>query len=1029
LRYFPGAFSRKTLFALKQTLFFLPLLALLNFWAGLLPAQESRQEVYNLQAYTTRDGLSQSQVRSILEDSRGYLWFGTHRGVSRFDGQNFTNFEPESGVEGGLSGNFIAALEEDQNGRIWLATERGVSYFEHERFFNEYQDSLQKVLSIMEDQEGRIWFGTLHRGLTLYDPDAGTQKAEKYLHKPFSWADPAVKRTVHCIFQDQQGNIWLGRDKGLYELGQDGLIREAFSDQLPYRLEVYELFEDSKGRLWLGTDQGAFVREGKGFRKIGVEDGLMDRNVFCIVEDLDETIWLGTRRGLNRFTNDKVHAFRPTGADELPAIYSVRSAIRDRGGNLWFGTEGFGVFKVTRSLFKPYSLATGLSSNLAKSFLEDDEGRIWISTYDQGINVLQEGKVVRQYGVRDGLAGEDIGYSFKDSRGNFWFTSYTQGVSRYRKGDFDAYTTEDGLPLNRTYCVGEGPQGRIWIGTDFGIAIWEGGKFTEHLTVESGLIDNSIYAIKRRSNGEMWIGTPNGLSIYREGQVENYDTVGKNIIAIHEDSRGRMWMASASGLILWEDGKFRNLRIDPSPSANNVVGIVGGGEKYLWLGTEGGIFRLDLEVFNQQGEVELDHFTRTEGLPSLEVNANALMVDSRSNIWIGTTEGAVRCPVEVKKNSVRLRPRTNLVEVRSSLGQDWDKLGFATTRKGGLPIGLKIPFERNRIAFKYIAISTENPLGVRYRFKLEGYEEEWSEVTRTTNASYANLSPGPYTFMVKAANEAEDWEVEPERFSFYIKPAFHQTTLFRVLVFLALLLAGYITYRIIADRTRRRREKEQMKFKAEKLALEHQALYAMMNPHFTFNALQSIQYYIIRQDKVAANKFLSRFAKLVRKNLESTRNEFISLEEELSRLDLYLSLEKMRFKDKFDYEVILEEGVDQSETIVPPMIFQPFVENSIKHGINPLEKDGVITVKISPFDAEHLQVIIRDNGIGIEASKARRASRPSDHVSRGMQITQDRLALFAKMTGKSYEVKTEELKNEDGSVAGTQVSILLPLND
>jgi LytS/YehU family sensor histidine kinase len=200
----------------------------------------------------------------------------------------------------------------------------------------------------------------------------------------------------------------------------------------------------------------------------------------------------------------------------------------------------------------------------------------------------------------------------------------------------------------------------------------------------------------------------------------------------------------------------------------------------------------------------------------------------------------------------------------------------------------------------------------------------------------------------------------------------------------------------------------------------------MMNPHFTFNALQSIQYFIHTQDKVAATKFLSQFAKLVRMNLDSSKTEFISLNEEMERLKLYLSLEKMRFQEKFDYDIRIAAGIDKSETQIPPMILQPFVENSIKHGIMPLGEKGEIFVSVELLESDTLKVTIQDNGIGIEASKKLKENRVSDHVSKGMQITQDRLSLFSKTSGKEYKVEIKEIKGEDEKVIGTAVVILLP---
>jgi ligand-binding sensor domain-containing protein/two-component sensor histidine kinase len=959
-----------------------------------------------------------------MEDSQGYLWFGTHRGVSRFDGNLFTNYEPDS-----LKGSFVAAMNESkQSKRIWFATDQGVSFFEHNRFRWEFQDSLQKVLSILEDSKGRVWFGTLHRGLTVFYPNLPGSESSRYRHKPFNWDGPAPKRTVHALLEDHDGKIWLGRDVGLYYQDNDGIIKEAFVDQLPERLEVYTLFEDHDHRLWMGTDQGAFVKTGNTITHFSTAEGLPDATVFSIVEDADRVIWIGTRKGLVRMVGGKIQPFITAGTNTLPSTYSVRSTIIDREGNLWFGTEGFGVFKVTRSLFMTYGLTQGLSSNLTKSFLEDKQGRIWISTYDQGINVLQGQRVIRTYRQADGLAGEDIGFSYEARNGDFWFTSYTQGVSRFHNGRFEAYTVEDGLPLNRTFCVGEDDQNRIWIGTDFGIAIWDNGKIVHHLTVDSGLIDNTIYSIKPDSKGRMWIGTPNGFSIYDDGEIYNNAEVGNYILSFYEDKMGRMWMATNKGLVVSEADSFNLIRLGALSRTNNVVALASDDSTYLWIGTDGGVFRLNLESYSN-GSIELAHFTRTDGLPNLEANANALYTDSKGQIWIGTPEGAARASVRVRKNSVSVRPKTNIIEVGTSIGQDWSEMGFETDAQSGLPVDLKVPYQRNRISFRFNGISLSDPNGVRYRYKLEGYDEDWSDPTHTTNASYNKLEPKAYTFLVKSASEVSDWDTEPSRFAFTIKPAFYQTAWFRIMAFLSVFLLIYIAFKLVSEQNKRKREEEQMKFRAEKLALEHQALYAMMNPHFTFNALQSIQYFIHVEDKKAASKFLSRFAKLVRKNLESTRSDFITLEEEVTRLDLYLSLEKMRFKDKFDYEVNVAPGVETHDTILPPMIFQPYVENSIKHGINSLSSGGLITVDISKRDEDHLLVIIRDNGIGITASKARRANRPSDHVSRGMQITRDRLALFAKMGGKEHDVQTKEIENPDGTIGGTEVTMLLPLQN
>ncbi|MEL7339546.1 MAG: histidine kinase, partial [Bacteroidota bacterium] len=342
--------------------------------------------------------------------------------------------------------------------------------------------------------------------------------------------------------------------------------------------------------------------------------------------------------------------------------------------------------------------------------------------------------------------------------------------------------------------------------------------------------------------------------------------------------------------------------------------------------------------------------------------------------------------------------------------------------------GPELDYTDNQLDFSFIGISLKSPQQVEYKYRLRG--NDWSRSTRQTTVAITNLSPGTYTFEVTAKKEGESWDFDNfDSYTFTIASPFYASWWFITLVILAVLAIAYYIYAVYANRRRQQREEQRIRNQAEKLALEHQALYAMMNPHFTFNALQSIQFFIHRQDKKAANKFLSSFAKLVRKNLESTQSDTITLGEEVERLKLYLSLEKMRFPEKFDYVVKVEPGLDLSDTEIPPMLLQPFVENSIKHGIMSLETDGLIEVKIESHGEDHLRVRIEDNGIGIVESKKRQANRPKDHVSKGMQITMDRLALFARMSGKEYSLDIDEIKGDQEQVEGTRVDMILPLKE
>jgi len=238
--------------------------------------------------------------------------------------------------------------------------------------------------------------------------------------------------------------------------------------------------------------------------------------------------------------------------------------------------------------------------------------------------------------------------------------------------------------------------------------------------------------------------------------------------------------------------------------------------------------------------------------------------------------------------------------------------------------------------------------------------------------------------------------------------------------------AVYIVYSSRLKKEREKRERLQLQLQAKLMQLESQSLNSSMNRHFIFNALNSIQYYINMQDRKSANRYLTSFAKLIRKNLDSSQQMDTSLGEELERLKLYLSLEQMRFQDKFDYRVEIDPEIDVDGMTIPAMMLQPFLENSIWHGILPSKKHGEIRIQILPGDGNY-QVIIDDNGVGIDTSLRSKTNKHDAHVSQGMDITLNRVRLYQNMTGLKYEVVGPlERKSKTGDSMGTRVIIRIP---
>ncbi|MCI4669356.1 MAG: histidine kinase [Bacteroidia bacterium] len=977
-------------------------------------------QVYNVTTFSTKDGLSQSQVIAILEDDKGYLWLGTHRGVDRFDGITFKNYQED------LSGNFISDLLEDSQGRIWIATENGLDIF-NGLTLNSLSDRKEMYdggySALEEDSHGNIWIGSNGHGIWYFQKDS-------FYHNPFQGDKWLSQANILDFCYDSNERLWIGAQEGLFLKESDGKIEKYTGFPGPINC----LFEDSKGNIWMGTNTGvtSFNPNDNSPNSYYILDGetFSDPRVFTIIEDESENIWVGTGNGIGKLDREqnKILAFQPE--NESLSI-KITSSILDREGNIWFGTDGGGLRRITEGTFESYAGKKVLPSNIAKSFLEDKQGQIWISTKDRGISVLRNGKKVQTLTEKDGLGGKGICSSFEDSRGNFWFASYNGTLTRYSGGIFTVFDEKDGLDCNAVYWVIEEENDRLWIGTDKGLYSFKNDKITLEFNQNDGLPSETIYSILPAGDGTLWIGTKQGLAKLKDGKIsifEDEDAIGNNVITLVEDSFGREWVGSSKGLACIIAGKAHWIKISGTAGAHTIVSLMIEKDKYLWVGTENGAYRLSLPDFDPtKPKNTFEHYIEKDGLLSKECNANALFLDSNGGVWIGTSEGASHRPFLTRSMQFQYPPALYITKILGKEPHEWIETYELDSMN--LPQNLTLPFTQTRVDFEFIGISLKSPDQVEYRFKLDGVDKDWQKPTHGNSVFYPNLGPGNYEFIITAKRETEPWNYSyTKSFSFYIEPPFWQKPFFQILGFLILASIAFLWYRNSATQRRQKEEERKIRNTAEKLQLEHQALYAMMNPHFTFNALQSIQNFIQRNDKKAAHKFLSSFAKLVRKNLDSTKLDYISLGEEIDRLKLYMGLEKMRFPEKFDYKVSIDPEIDLSETKIPPMVLQPFVENSIKHGIMSLEKDGIIEITLIQKDEDYLSIEIRDNGIGIEASRNMRRNRPSDHVSKGMKITKDRLALFARMTEKEYFLDIREEKSPNGEVEGTVVEMTLPMH-
>jgi hypothetical protein len=389
---------------------------------------------------------------------------------------------------------------------------------------------------------------------------------------------------------------------------------------------------------------------------------------------------------------------------------------------------------------------------------------------------------------------------------------------------------------------------------------------------------------------------------------------------------------------------------------------------------------------------------------------NAIYVDS-NKVFAGTPEGITFFDEEKISN----QSECNLQFTDITVGDTTYYPGDAPTT---------IPHRKNSIRFGFVGISYRSTGDIRYRYRLLGLDSAWHE-TRTTFVSYPTLPSGEYEFQLQAFNKF-DVPARLLRAPFTIEKLLWEKIWFRLLLVVSFLaLTGLLVWVIV--RRVRNREQEKTAFIKRIADLEQLSRKAQMNPHFIFNSLNSIQQYVMDADVAGANKFISGFSRLIRQTLDFSSKPEISLEEELDYLTNYLELEKTRLENTFSWVVSIEKGVDPAEYYIPPMILQPFVENSVRHGLRfRRDKNGVVTITVKRA-GQHLICVLEDNGVGRKAAMQYKSVSPINYQSKGLSLTSDRISMFNQEHTEKIDMVIEDLEDNFHNSLGTRVTISFPV--
>lgn len=955
---------------------------------------------YYFKNYNPESGLLSTQISCLFQDHQGYLWAGGFGGLTRFDGKNFVNYSPKNG----LIEHNVSSISEDPEGNILVGTTKGLSVIRNNKIINyssaEYFNR-KGITSLCKGENGKVFIGTAEG---LFEFTSGKTQAVKAF----------AKNGINCLLY-KDSKIFAGTNSGLLIWEKEKLTMidtaHGLSDNV---INCLTLKEDE---IYLGTTKGLNVlnRQTNQVKKYLIENGLIDENITALINQNNEFIWIASNSGLLRFDGNQFSYYN-IGLDNNSNV--VKCLLNDREDNIWMGTHS-GMYKYRDNSFSSFDKVNGPGNAFIFQIFRDRNENLWLCSDNTGLYRYSQG-FFKRFAEKEGLGTNVVHAGLEDDQGRLIFGT-KNGVLIFKNEHFT------NIPLPKEF---KGPyemllkrkDGTVWIvgGNGIGQINWSNNtpsvKYFE-LPIQGAY---QAYCLWEDDERTLWIGTsPAGLYKMKD---ETFVNVSKEL-GLQEENyyairsyKEFLFVATLNGLYVVNTKTGENNYITEQDGLNSeLVYSVEFAEnkKVLWIGTNQGINKLDLEKYFNEGKKVITSYSKQHGFTGVECNSNGIWEDKDGTLWFGTVSGLVKHePSKLKPNLV-----SNLTVIQNIKLFSEDTL---------LNSGVELASRFNTITFYYKGICLTNPDQVKYIKKLAGLEKDWSQPSSEDYCKYANIGPGTYTFMVKSQNNEGVWDPEPTTFVFTVLRPFYATWWFNLLLLATIISLTYFAF-MIRVRTIQRKQKIEYERRVEMSKIELKALRAQMNPHFIFNSLNSIQHYIFNAKSDEAIKYLSKFARLVRTILNNSNKPTVTVGEDLEALRLYLELEQMRFEGKFDYEINVDESVDPDYDIMPPLLIQPYVENAILHGLNPKPGKGKLIISFTSKD-NFLICTVTDDGIGREkASEIKRTMPISKHKSMGMKITEDRLKILNEVNNSQLNVNITDLKNPDGTSAGTEVKLFIPI--
>ncbi|MEC3880230.1 sensor histidine kinase [Parapedobacter sp. 10938] len=926
--------------------------------------------------YTTHEGLTHANVFTLYQAADHYLYLGTNRGLNKFDGRSFQHFS-SSDEYADCVALCITPYKKDSlligtydNGLL-MKTDKGL--------YPLFSHNIPTVISSVIYDGNHIWAIGKDSINKLYKIKGGNIQQVITASKNIHIATP------YCVVKAGKEYL-LASSNGIYKIHTNGTLVPIW--QQIFHLPIKTIVQTRDKTYWVGLQNELIGYKNKTVVKRIPFKG--KANLSNILLRSNNELWIATiADGIYILRND-ANQLKKIAANIPPLV--ITDMLEDNDGGIWVATQGKGIYKidnVNALYFPPSKKLINVNCNALEPL---DSHRVLIGSVGT-VSIFDNNKLypLKCYNI----GAEDFIYFIKKVGEHLLIGTSTMLIKKSIFPPFKERIIKQQDHTGASISVYCDKGGKIWVGS-FGKLFYLNNDrlYSVHDSFLNGRRINTII----EKNGQLYLGTNNGIIAYddRNGDIKQLYAgyTHLKIFSFKKDKKRRIWAATSLGLML-----VKNDTLVPFPLSNRHFmqcnDLFIDNLDHLWAATLEGVFRINLSTMKV---VQYKTYARIGEAQTILFHENKL--------FLGQLDGVSTLMHPQPKNT---HPPKFYI---TSILIDGKQVSSSST--------IRLPYKKNHLTIGFTGVSMTEQSKIIYRYKIPQLTDQW-QTTQNNSILLTGLAPGDYKLLLATSQNNGGWSRSKELRLIIVAPFWKTTWFWSIIILVVFCISLFFVRHISLNREKKKRKNLIMK---NKMAyLKQQALSALINPHFIFNCLNSIQHYLNKNQNNLANEYLADFAHLIRLTIEQSEETFITLREETVRLKLYLSLEKLRLQEKLNWKLIIDPHLDDKRIKIPNMILQPYVENAIWHGIMPKKKGGNISIYMNKHNKTELKIIIEDDGVGFDPDKK---NGDVSHKKLGMSIIKERFSLLQHLLHQSFSIDISYIEKA-GNKKGTRVILIIPI--